>query len=487
MKIKIFTEGGLNIGLGHLSRCSSLYDKVNKKKYDLDFYVFGKANDIGLLENREVIYVNWLNDEFLSDNISSDDYCIVDSYLASKEILEIISRRAKKVLFIDDMNRLNYPEGLVVNPSLDVEHLGYDKSQLSKYNWGPSYIILRSPFDGISREIIRNSVEKVLITMGGVDYRGLTPVIINEICNRYKEIAFDVVITREFSNINAIRMFSGSNVSIHSDINANEMKNLMLDSDFAITAAGQTIYELIATKTPSIAIQVVENQINNISAIKKRIPSQLVLTYDDKLLLKKLHESFRIIREFAYREKNIQEMNGIIDGKGSERIISKLLDNENDRKLLFLRKADKTDLRDAFELSNKDYVRKHSINKKKILWEEHIEWFNNVLHSNKYVFFVVTDERNSFLGQIRFQIEDDNATVSISLSEKLKGTGRSKELLSQGIEELFKENKEIKQIIAFVSEKNLPSMKIFRGLNFSIENTQKGLFKFILRRIDYAN
>jgi spore coat polysaccharide biosynthesis predicted glycosyltransferase SpsG len=40
---------------------------------------------------------------------------------------------------------------------------------------------------------------------------------------------------------------------------------LMVKSDLAITAAGQTIYELLATQTPFIPIKVIENQENNVN------------------------------------------------------------------------------------------------------------------------------------------------------------------------------------------------------------------------------
>ena len=103
------------------------------------------------------------------------------------------------------------------------------------------------------------------------------------------------------------------------------------------------------------------------------------------------------------------------------------------------------------------------------------------------MFYVVTDKNESFLGQIRYKIAESSATVSISLSEKLKGKGLSKEILNKSIKKIFDEEQSVKDIIAFVSEDNIASKKIFEGLNFKRHKDEDSMMKLILKEDFYVN
>lgn len=147
-----------------------------------------------------------------------------------------------------------------------------------------------------------------------------------------------------------------------------------------------------------------------------------------------------------------------------------------------IRKVKNTDVEEVFNLSNQDYVRKYSINKDKIKWEEHVCWFNNVLQDINSVFYVVTDISERFLGQIRYNIKNDEATVSISLSRSISGKGLARHLLTESIASLFNERKEITEIIAYVAENNMVSIKLFENAGFSLYENRNGLMKYIYSR-----
>lgn len=325
MKVKIFTEGGKSIGLGHLSRCTSLYDEISSRGISVDFIICGDVLDVDFLKGRNTINENWLDLNYLADNISPDNFVIIDSYKATKEIYEIIAKLSRRSIFIDDIGRLNYPAGLILNPALDANHIDYSNSPNSILLSGSYYVILRTPFIGFRRENLHKEVRRVLITMGGTDIRELTPVIINNICKKRTDLVFDVVIgSNEWRYLN--KLYEGSlNINIHTNIKAIDMMNLMINADLAITSAGQTIYELLATQTPFIPIQVIENQENNIRSLLKYNPEQIVLKYDNENLVDNLLQALEISSGFQYRKKQNLEYKGLIDGYGSKRIIDKLL------------------------------------------------------------------------------------------------------------------------------------------------------------------
>ena len=325
MKIKIFTEGGENIGLGHISRCCSLYDEAYRRGIDVEFIIYGDISHLDLIKNRPVINDNWLSADYLYNNIKSTDYCIVDSYLAPKELYEIISAKAMRALYIDDMARINYPKGIVVNPSLDTENIIYLENNENIYLLGYKYIILRTPFIDTQRNTRSNIVKEVLITMGGSDTRNLTPKIMNNLCNEYPYIKFNVVVNDTFHNIANIEEKKLDNIKLYYNVDEQLMKELMIKSDMAITAAGQTIYELLATETPFIPIKVIDNQSNTIAGLSRINPNQCTIDFDDKDFNIILKIQFEMMLDKNTRTVWMNRFKNLIDGSGRKRIINNLL------------------------------------------------------------------------------------------------------------------------------------------------------------------
>ena len=118
MKVHIFTEGGKKNGFGHISRCSALYEEILSRGIQVDFIVAGDVQKISFLDEIKIINDNWLDKEYLVNRISKNDYVIIDSYEAEKEIYDLISNLSRKALYIDDTGRLQYPKGIIVNPSI---------------------------------------------------------------------------------------------------------------------------------------------------------------------------------------------------------------------------------------------------------------------------------------------------------------------------------------------------------------------------------
>ncbi|AMC01345.1 Spore coat polysaccharide biosynthesis protein, predicted glycosyltransferase [Aerococcus viridans] len=325
MNVKIFTEGGPDIGLGHISRCTSLYDEVASRGFNVELVIYGDENNIGLLKKRNFTFVNWYDKNNLYKCISKSDYVIVDSYKANLEIYEIISQISKRALYIDDVGRLNYPKGIVLNPALDTSYIVYPKDKAITYLLGPHYIILRPPFIDVKRDYIEKNIQNALIVMGGTDIRNLLPDITTQICTKYPDINFRIIIGTTSNELEEISNNGVYNVKIYNNLTGDEIKQLMLESDFAITAAGQTIYELIATCTPFIPIQVIDNQKFTVSAILENNLVHKVLNWESDSLREQIIQEIELLKEQAYRVSLSDKYSNFIDGKGVQRIIDELM------------------------------------------------------------------------------------------------------------------------------------------------------------------
>lgn len=469
-KVKIFTEGGTGIGLGHLARCASLYDEILKQGAEALFYVFGKTQGLELIKSRTVIEANWMNINFINENVNKDDFCIVDSYLVDRDVLEVISSTAQKVLFIDDMNRLNYPKGIVINPSLDLGDIQYPANVGCEYFWGSDYVILRGPFKNVERDCAQKNVKTVLITMGGSDIKNVTPLIVAKICHLNPLIRFNIVIGSAFNNIEEIKQVLSSNCELHFNVDESEMKKLMCLADLAITAAGQTVFELIATKTPFIPIQVVDNQSNNMVALKKFKFVTHSLEVASDTFCEEIAEIFMKLLAVDIRQELIEKYQLVIDGNGCERIIEKLF--ECDREQISFRRVSTLDCELLFEWANDDLVRRNAFTTNKIDFEEHLKWFQGKIKNDQTLMYLILKD-NDAVGQIRVDLEGEIGMISYSIDSKYRGQGFGTQALQEIHLRVKADYKEIKRIIGRVKIENLPSRKAFEKADFELVRTSE--------------
>jgi UDP-2,4-diacetamido-2,4,6-trideoxy-beta-L-altropyranose hydrolase len=132
----------------------------------------------------------------------------------------------------------------------------------------------------------------------------------------------------------------------------------------------------------------------------------------------------------------------------------------------FIRKAEKKDVHLIFDLSNDPLVRENSINSKKILWKEHLNWFEKKNNDSNYVFYVVFDDKGKFIGQIRYEINNNIAAVNISITKNFIGKKLSVPLLNDTARTLFKENENMNEIHALIKPDNIPSIKSFQKAHY---------------------
>ena len=175
-KVLILTEGGRNIGFGHITRCTALYQAFEEKGIIPEFIVNGDDSIIDLLVGKNYEIFDWIDEkERLLELIQNVDIAIIDSYLADIDIYETISECVKFPVCLDDNKRLDYPKGIVVNGAIYTEELNYPVKKGVTYLLGPKYMPLRKEFWNVPEKEIKENIESVLITFGGDDMRNMTP------------------------------------------------------------------------------------------------------------------------------------------------------------------------------------------------------------------------------------------------------------------------------------------------------------------------
>jgi UDP-2,4-diacetamido-2,4,6-trideoxy-beta-L-altropyranose hydrolase len=100
------------------------------------------------------------------------------------------------------------------------------------------------------------------------------------------------------------------------------MKNVMLESDIAISAGGQTLYELARIGVPTIGICVAHNQLQNVEGWGKTGFLKYIGWYNDENLEKKLKSSLKSLADESLRTDMSKNAREIMDGQGYKRIIN---------------------------------------------------------------------------------------------------------------------------------------------------------------------
>ncbi len=474
MKVSIVTEGSHTIGYGHITRCLSLYQAFEARNIIPSFYINGDSTFKNLLKDVNYEIINWVEEkELFFNKINDSDVVIVDSYLANKNFYEKISLSTPLPLFIDDYKRLDYPSGIILNGSINGKELDYSTKNDQTLLLGTKYTPLRKEFWDIPDKQTRLSIHSILITFGGQDVHNLTPRILKVIVRNYPDIKKKVVIGGGFQNVDQIIKAKDKLTEIYTTPSATEMLNLMLECDVAISAAGQTIYELAQVGIPTIAIAVADNQKNNLAGWVKEKFIDSELTYlqpnlENRLLLRLANLKRKQIREELSRIGKQK-----VDGTGAKRIVQFLIDKYSGKHGFYLRNATHKDSAIIFNLSNDRLVRTNSINQNPINWFEHLDWLSGKLLDDDCIFLLAFTNNDNFIGQVRFDVTGSFASINISIDKEYRGKGFAKNIIFQSSYKYFHEKPNVNSILAYIHPLNIPSIKAFSRSGYIFSHKEK--------------
>jgi len=265
MKVFIITEGGNNTGFGHITRCLSLYQAFEERGIKPKFIINGDNNIEYLLKDVNYQIFNWLDEKSkLFEMVKDADITIIDSYLADSSFYIQVSKLVKLPVNIDDNKRLDSPNGIVVNGNIHAEKLDYPKKDGITYLLGTKYTPLRKKFWEVPEKKIKEKIKSIMVTFGGDDVKNMSPKILAFLNDEYPNLIKNVIIGRAFENIDEIKKCTDKNTNLIYYPDAEKMKRIMLESDIAISACGQTLNEFTRVGVPTIGVCIAENQSGNI-------------------------------------------------------------------------------------------------------------------------------------------------------------------------------------------------------------------------------
>lgn len=325
MNVIILTEGTRVTGYGHITRCLSIYQAFEEQQIIPVF--IANCDDRGkeILSEVNLIAFNWLEEsDKLYKIINGANILIIDSYLAQQELYFNLSSKVTTPVFMDDYQRIEYPKGIIINGTIGAEHLGYKTNNYHKLILGVKYIPIRKDFWDVTNKIHNDTALHILITLGGNDVRNISFPILDAVYKKYPDANYSVVLGSDFDKNIIPQQYFRKNIALQHSLSASSMLKLMLQSDIAISAAGQTLYELARVGVPTVAIGVAQNQSFNLTGWVKKKFILDSLWHDDQDFNIKLCSLLEKTMSNNYRERIRRTIPLLVDGQGARRIVAKL-------------------------------------------------------------------------------------------------------------------------------------------------------------------
>lgn len=395
---------------------------------------------------------------------AGSSWIVADGYDFGSAWQKEIKAAQLRLLLLDDYGHAeHYSADIVLNQNLHAQEAAYkSREPFTRLLLGPRFSLLRDEFvKGRNAERrIPDRARKILVTLGGSDPDNVTYEVIKVVAT-IDDIEITVVVGGSNPHLPMLReLVANLPAAITVMPDAQNMPDLMERADIAVVAGGTTSWELAFSGLPSVVITLADNQ-EAISAELDRAGLAISIgrwSGDARARLAKALAD--LLLDVRRREQMSDTGRQLVDGFGVQRVLARM-----NAAHLHLRAARSEDCRLVWEWANDAEARAASFSSESIKWDIHRGWYANKLTNPNCFFYIVSDARGTPMGQIRFELGQRRAVVSISVAKETRGKGQGAALIVRGLNEFF-ESAPADTIDAYVKPDNKKSIKTFLKADF---------------------
>lgn len=486
------------IGLGHLRRCLTLANALDKWGVKCAFISRAHPNhyarmverrgyDLSLLPLAADIkfsgtdYKTWLGKstavdaaetlEAITDLACHPDWIVVDHYGIDERWENLIRSNVARVLVIDDLANRAHDCDLLVDQNLaaNLETRYADRVPgAAGLLLGPEYALISSEYERLRREVRprHGPVKRILINFGGSDCFGLTLTTVRALLGLQREhLEVDVVTTASDPSFAAIRTLIAGQPQITLHSNLPSLADLMANADLAIGACGTSTWERMCLGVPSLVITTAENQKSLAAELNDRSLIKLI-GHGPNISEGDIQSALGEYCKHDLPEEWSRRCLELVDGRGAKRVATVMTTDEST--CLHVRRANVADEVRLLEWANNPETRKNALVPKAITREEHQNWFRHRLkNADEFLLFIVETTDGVPAGQVRFEKEGAQWSVHYSVAPPFRRRGLGARLLSSALQALRNAVGET-VVVGVVKAHNVASSRIFRRLGFEI-------------------
>lgn len=270
-KIIVLTEADEKVASGHLKECTVLIEELQKAGYCTMLWV---NEDIpkGFLKGISAEYVKY-HRPLESGIVEVISYMEQESVqllifnlrrVDNEVILKVKKKTDALVLCIDELGHRRLDCDIIINPMID-ESFGQYEGNYRKKFLGGKYLILPIKYHEWNREEkkIKDKIEEITISMGGVDINNTTGKIVNWLQEQELDaIKVNVVLGGGYTYLNELKSIINSKKFFVFQ-NIDYLDRLFFNSDIAFCAGGNTLHELACIGTSAIVIPTMPHEYQN--------------------------------------------------------------------------------------------------------------------------------------------------------------------------------------------------------------------------------
>lgn len=317
MKALFRTRGNHKQGMGDVMGSLAIADACRETNSGdtITFMVDNdkEACDAVVARAYDIEVVNNLTEEMAYTKRISPDVVVVNMFKNDAERLKSFKQNTRLLVTIDDPGSAARWADIRINP------LYYNDDAIND----PAYVALGKEFITANKDkkVIKDKVEIILITQGGSDTYGFTPKIVGALSSSIeKDCQIDIVIGPAFKHHRELKKaIDRSKRDFNIIHNAANICELMQQSDMAITAGGNTMFELACVGVPAIVICGEEFEKETADKMEKCGVVEN-LGFGGRVLSERICERVRLLMEDKRRRTGMSRKGQeLIDGRGAER------------------------------------------------------------------------------------------------------------------------------------------------------------------------
>lgn len=252
-KVVIVADASASIGSGHIMRCLTIAENLVKHQCSISFVMRDLPGNL-------IDYVVKQGFEHSFTYMNADLY-IIDRYDIDIEEEKEIRNYTRYIMVVDDLANREHDCDILLDQSFLPNFSTRYDLLIPKHSvklLGPKYLILRNEFLSVRQSRKINSINQLLVFMGGSDPTSETLKVLEAL----KSISFkqiDIVVGNSNVNKEEIQQICiDRNYIYHQQIDY--IAQLMSKADLALGAGGIAAWERYFVGLPSICTIVAENQ-----------------------------------------------------------------------------------------------------------------------------------------------------------------------------------------------------------------------------------
>ena len=393
-------------------------------------------------------------------------WIVVDGYMFDHLYQQAIKDAGYRLLWIDDYGHANhYCADIILNQIPGGDETQYrHRSSSSELMIGTRYALLRREFVERACEdrTFSGDGSRLLVALGGSDPDNMTLKILQSL-HLPEHASLEIVVLVGAANPHLSELESWvqqSSLKIHLKHHVSDMPTWIAWADIAIAAAGNTSWEMAFMGLPLITMILADNQRAPAEALH-HAGSAINLGWHEAITADTVRRSLNhLLTSPATLEQMSKSGRLLIDGLGPNRVFQRMI-----QKLLNLRLCQQEDCQRLWQWANDPVTRAASFNPSAIDWQEHVQWFEKMLASKRHRLYIITCQDRP-IGQVRFDLDDPRAVISVGLAPTEQGKGLGSHAIGMATRKLFSQSP-ICSIYAYIRPENIASIHAFEKAQFA--------------------